>query len=198
MSEFPIYYTNSTDCTNATIDKTHQSLCDLFDVMTQQGGTFTAELNTDPAGNVKQMIIPSTLPPLNVDFNHKMTAVYPESIMTNKKKSGLYTTVKWSDGSYTTVKASQDDAAEPSVYMAFCAALAKKLYGSNAAVHRIVTRSTKEYQDAQKAKEAAEKRAKEREAEQAAHERALLREAKRLRLKAEAKAYNAAHQFDKE
>ena len=133
----------------------------------------------------------------------------PTCIMTNEKldkvlkdgkikPGGLFTTVQWNDGTYTTVKASKDDGYMPSPYMAFCAALAKKLYGSNAAIHRMVERNTKEYQEAQKAKEAAEQRAKERAAEQAAHERALLREAKRLRLKAEAKAYNIAHTMDKE
>ena len=136
--------------------------------------------------------------PVEIRVVHVAPTLHPECIMTNQKKNGLYTTVKWNDGTYTTVKASCDDAKEPSVYMAFCAALAKKIYGSNAAVHRTVNRSTKEYLDAVKAKEAAEKRAAELELEEAAHERALLREAKRLRLKAEAKAYNAAHRLDEE
>lgn len=114
------------------------------------------------------------------------------------KKGGLYTTVKWSDGTYTTVKASEGDECESSLYMAFCAALAKKLYGTNSAVHRIVNRHTAEYLESEQKKAAADKRAKERAAEQAAHERALLREAKRLRLKEEAKAYNKAHKMDEE
>lgn len=114
------------------------------------------------------------------------------------KKGGLYTTVKWSDGTYTTVKASEGDECESSPYMAFCAALAKKLYGTNSAVHRIVNRHTAEYLESEQKKAAADKRAKEREAEQAAHEHALLREAKRLRLKEEAKAYNRAHKQDEE
>lgn len=133
----------------------------------------------------------------------------PECIMQNEKqdkvledgsikKGGYFTTVKWNDGTYTTVKASEGDESERSVYIAFCAALAKKLYGTNAAVHRIVTRHTEEYINAQKQKEKEENRAKERAAEQAAHERALLKEAKRLRLKAEAKRYNIAHAYDKE
>jgi len=114
------------------------------------------------------------------------------------KKGGLYTTVKWNDGTYTTVKASEDDESENSPYMAFCAALAKKLYGSNSAVHRAVDRHMETYIKTEKQKAAAAKRAKERETEQAAHERALLREAKRLRLKEEAKAYNKAHKIDEE
>lgn len=114
------------------------------------------------------------------------------------KKGGLYTTVKWSDGTYTTVKASKGDEFDGSPYMAFCAALAKKLYGTNSAVHRIVNRHTAEYLESEQKKAAANKRAKERVAEQAAHERALLREAKRLRLKEEAKAYNKAHKMDEE
>ena len=150
------------------------------------------------------------------DFNDELfTTLYvfnapmPECIMQNEKqdkvledgsikKGGYFTTVKWNDGTYTTVKASEGDESERSVYIAFCAALAKKLYGTNAAVHRIVTRHTEEYINAQKQKEKEENRAKERAAEQAAHERALLKEAKRLRLKAEAKRYNIAHAYDKE
>lgn len=122
----------------------------------------------------------------------------PEIIIEREKKGCHYTTIKWTDGTYTSVKASEDDAGERSAYMAFCAALAKKLYGSNSAVHRAVDRHMETYIEAEKKKAAAAKRAKEREAEQAAHERALLREAKRLRLKEEAKAYNRAHKSDME
>lgn len=122
----------------------------------------------------------------------------PEVIMEREKKGGHYTTIKWTDGTYTTVKASEGDEGERSAYMAFCAALAKKIYGSNSAVHRVVNRHMETHIKAEKQKAAAAKRAKEREAEQAAHERALLREAKRLRLKDEAKAYNRAHRMDEE
>lgn len=122
----------------------------------------------------------------------------PECIMEREKKGGHYTTVKWTDGTYTTVKASEGDNCERSAYMAFCAALAKKLYGSNSSVHRVVDRHMETYIKAEKQKAATDKRAKEREAEQAAHERALLREAKRLRLKEEAKAYNRAHTMSEE
>lgn len=122
----------------------------------------------------------------------------PEIIIEREKKGCHYTTIKWTDGTYTSVKASEDDAGERSAYMAFCAALAKKLYGSNSAVHRAVDRHMETYIEAEKKKADEAKRAKEREAEQAAHERALLREAKRLRLKEEAKAYNRAHKLDME
>ena len=108
------------------------------------------------------------------------------------KKGGLYTTVKWNDGTYTTVKVSQNDASEKSPYMAFCAALAKKLYGSNAAVHRVVNHHLSTYLEAQKKLKEEAKFSKELEAKEKAHERAVLREAKRLRLKEEAKAYNRA------
>lgn len=122
----------------------------------------------------------------------------PEVIMEREKKGGHYTTIKWSDGTYTTVKASEGDDGDRSPYMAFCAALAKKLYGSNSAVHRTVNRHMETYIADEKKKAAAQKRAKEREAERAALERAILREAKRLRLKEEAKAYNRAHRMDEE
>lgn len=119
----------------------------------------------------------------------------PECIMERDKKGAHFTTVKWDDGTYTTVKASQDDEGERSSYMAFCAALTKKLYGSNSAVHRVVNRHTETYLTAEKKKADAAKRAKEAARIQAEHERKLLREAARLRLKDEAKAYNSAHRY---
>jgi len=122
--------------------------------------------------------------------------ITPECIMENEKDGKHYTTVKWNDGTYTTVKACESDAAERSVYMAFCAALAKKIYGSNAAVHRVVNRHTEDYLIAKKREEEKEKRAKEQERIQAAHERKMLALAKQLRLKEEAKAYNRAHRLD--
>lgn len=163
----------------------------LTEISNAQTATIRLEPNCSITKTMQQTVIKAltdvrTKPPM------------PEVIMEREKKGGHYTTVKWTDGTYTTVKASEGDEGERSAYMAFCAALAKKLYGSNSAVHRAVDRHMETYIKAEKQKAAADKRAKEREAEQAAHERALLREAKRLRLKDEAKAYNRAHRMDEE
>lgn len=111
----------------------------------------------------------------------------PECIMEREKKGSFYTTVKWTDGTYTTVKASDNDAEGRSPYMAFCAALAKKLYGSNAAVHRTVNRHMEKELKAQKEKKAAEKLAEHKKEEQRLHNLAVKRLQKKYKLEAEAK-----------
>lgn len=58
-------------------------------------------------------------------------------------KSGNATIVFWADGTKTIVKRAEDEPDNP--YNAFCAALAKKLYGSNSAVKKLVEQKT-EYQ----------------------------------------------------
>lgn len=69
-----------------------------------------------------------------------------KSILTNKYipknifKNGLYTTVLWADGTKTIVKRGEDEPDDE--YSAFTAALARKIYGTNSAVKRIV-RTTK-------------------------------------------------------
>ena len=47
-----------------------------------------------------------------------------------------YTTVLWNDGTRTTVKLSDDDVYDE--YSAFCAALAKRIYGSNSRIKKII------------------------------------------------------------
>lgn len=47
-----------------------------------------------------------------------------------------YTTVLWDDGKRTTVKLSDDDIYDE--YSAFCAALAKRIYGSNSRIKKII------------------------------------------------------------
>lgn len=47
-----------------------------------------------------------------------------------------YTTVLWDDGTKTTVKLSDDDIYDE--YSAFCAALAKRIYGSNSRIKKII------------------------------------------------------------
>lgn len=81
----------------------------------------------------------------NIDFSYKKADViindgvfeYPEKIIKNPDKNA--TTVKWKDGTYTTVKQSPDDPDDD--YMAFCAALAIKTYGSNSAVKRLIRKN---------------------------------------------------------
>ena len=62
-------------------------------------------------------------------------AVYvPSKIIRNRKTGGLI--VLWKDGEKTEVKPMPGT--EDSVYTAFTAALAKRVYGSNSAVNRLV------------------------------------------------------------
>lgn len=124
---------------------------------------------------------------------HENTVPMPESIMENEKKGMRCTTVKWSDGTYTTVKVSKDNAPDASPYMAFCCALAKKLYGTNSKVHRIVDRHQATYLGEQKMKAEAEKRKKQKENEERIERAKILAEAKRLRIKEAAKEYNRSH-----
>lgn len=119
---------------------------------------------------------------------HKPPIPTPECIMEREKKGGFYTTVKWNDGTYTTVKVSQNDSEDRSPYMAFCAALAKKLYGSNAAVHRTVNKHMEQELLAQKKKLEDEKLAKEKKEQEIKHARAIQRIQKRLKFQQEALA----------
>ena len=66
----------------------------------------------------------------NIKTEYK-TSLKPESIDLN----GDYTTVHWNDGTHTVVKRAEDE--PDNLYAAFCAALAKKLYGSTANVHKL-------------------------------------------------------------
>ena len=50
-----------------------------------------------------------------------------------------YTTVYWEDGTSTTVKAEKHDPYD--LYHGFLAALAKKVYGSNSAVSKMIVRT---------------------------------------------------------
>lgn len=120
----------------------------------------------------------------------KKTIPMPECIMENEKKGEHYTTVKWTDGTYTTVKLSKDDADDKSAYMAFCCALAKKIYGTNSKIHRIVDRHNAVYLGNKKIAEEAEKRRKQKTHEAKIERAKILAEAKRLRIKEAAKEYN--------
>lgn len=63
----------------------------------------------------------------------KTFAIYPKHIYYYDND---YTTVLWNDGTKTTVKLSDDDIYDE--YSAFCAALAKRIYGSNSRIKKII------------------------------------------------------------
>ena len=62
-------------------------------------------------------------------------AVKPKKI----RQDGRVTVVFWSDGTTTAVRRSDDDA--DNLYNAFCAALAKKVFGNNTALKRAIDTS---------------------------------------------------------
>ena len=80
------------------------------------------------------------VPKVTIDCFHAKDAqkgnvskkVTPKNIF----KNGLYTTVLWADGTKTIVKRGEDEPDDE--YSAFTAALARKIYGTNSAVKRIV------------------------------------------------------------
>ena len=63
----------------------------------------------------------------------KTFSIYPNRIYYYDND---YTTVLWNDGTRTTVKLSDDDIYDE--YSAFCAALAKRIYGSNSRIKKII------------------------------------------------------------
>ena len=105
------------------------------------------------------------------------------------KREGPVTHVAWDDGTHTCVRLCAEDA-QDSLYSAFCAALAKKIFGSNAAVHRMVDEHTVEFLEEQKRREQELEEQERREFEARNHKKKVRRLAKQLRLEQEARDYN--------
>lgn len=63
-------------------------------------------------------------------------------------KSGPVTIVFWEDGTKTIVRRSDDT--EDNSYNAFCAALAKKMYGTNSSLQRMIAKKTVEQKKKEK------------------------------------------------
>lgn len=63
-------------------------------------------------------------------------------------KSGPATIVFWADGTKTVVKCAPDE--QPNDYIAFTAALAIKMYGSNTALKRVIAAKTVEQKPKEK------------------------------------------------
>ena len=69
------------------------------------------------------------------EIEHKSNKIMPKKIISQ----GPATIVFWNDGTKTIVKKTAVD--EHDSYAAFCAALAKKIYGGNSTVKNIVDRN---------------------------------------------------------
>jgi len=78
-----------------------------------------------------------SIDPLSL-FPAKIPMFIPKKIIYN----GPATIVFWDDGTKTVVKCSKKD--KDNKYNAFCAALAKKIYGSNSKVNSIVAEGKEE------------------------------------------------------
>lgn len=89
-----------------------------------------------------------------VDYELKGFTFVPTTNKYNVKKiihSGLWTIVTWEDGTLTKVK--MEDDGHYDEYAAFTAALAKKVYGNNSKVHKILETKTVEQKAKKKHKE---------------------------------------------
>ncbi len=81
-------------------------------------------------------------------FNAKPSRSYCELIPLRILKSGIATIVFWQDGTKTVVKRGSDE--PESDYAAFTAALGIKIFGSNSALKRIVSRTETQEKKGQK------------------------------------------------
>ena len=80
-----------------------------------------------------------------LDFSHNFTP-RPKKIMYNESKGA--TVVLWEDGTKTIVKCSENN--QRDLYNAYCAAFAKKCYGTNSALKREINKLTVYYGDKNK------------------------------------------------
>lgn len=112
------------------------------------------------------------------------------------EQHGDDTLVFWDDGTHTTVKVSQNDTRDQAA--AFNAAYAKKIFGSNSAVHRVVNERSVEYLNAKKAEEKRANQLRQQAEAKAAHARKVKRLARELLLMDEAIAQYEALRNKKE
>lgn len=99
---------------------------------------------------------------------------------------GLTTVVKWTDGTKTVVRLSEGCEDQYDIYMAYLAALGKKLYGSTAKLHRVVETHTVDYLNEQKCLEVEKRRKEAEELAKKRHRQKVKAEVKKQMLAAEA------------
>lgn len=91
---------------------------------------------------------PFSLPQMpRLDFTEMLSSMFGENVRADLKyvpqkilKSGTATIVFWEDGTKTLVKLPEGDT--PDDYSAFTAALAKKIFGSNSKVKKVIRTKT--------------------------------------------------------
>lgn len=136
-------------------------------------------------------------------MQNEINAIFNSAPKTNRKDDGICAdveyikiqddrtvVVRWKDGTVTSVRCEEGEKFD--LYTAFCAALAKKIYGSTSRVKKIIDEHNVQVINARiEARKAQEKKERE-ERERINHERRIRKLAKRMRDQEEAK-----HYFDK-
>lgn len=89
-----------------------------------------------------------TLAAISNEFFKQSQRTYSELVPLRILKSGIATIVFWQDGTKTVVKRGSDE--PESDYAAFTAALGIKIFGSNSALKRIVSRTETQEKKGQK------------------------------------------------
>lgn len=97
---------------------------------------------SDLVENMKRSNYQTMLHPYGHYFKESSyKAPSPKKIIRN----GPVTVVFWDDGTKTLVRRNADSPDDP--YVAFCAALAKKIYGNNTRVKKLITENTVEQKE---------------------------------------------------
>lgn len=150
----------------------------------------TYESNADTLREIMERITRQMEPKPNRQINS--AEVKPQRITVSRSERNNnkpVTRVLWEDGEQTVVKLCDEDEAYDSTYVAFCIALAKRIYGTNNALHRVVREHTDEYLMEQQRKQKEEAREKQLAEEKLRHDRKVRRLAKRMKLEVEARNY---------
>lgn len=111
------------------LDKKCKNMLDIF---MDRAATEYANYDIENTKNIKKEI--NTM---GLYFSHKF-APRPKKIIYNESKG--VTVVMWDDGTKTIVKCSENN--QRDLYNAYCAAFAKKCYGTNSALKREIDKLT--------------------------------------------------------
>ena len=113
-------------CWEGTLDKKYKNMLGTF------GCTNYSIKYIENTKNITKEINP-----MGLDFSHIFTP-RPKKIIYNENKG--VTVVLWEDGTKTIVKCSENNRRD--LYNAYCAAFAKKCYGTNSALKREIDKLT--------------------------------------------------------
>lgn len=140
----------------------------------------------DIANTISNITVGSTEIALKVEEKQELE-LKPTLITHNNGSTVVY----WNDDTRTAVRLCEEDMMNgvDSTYTAFCIALAKKIYGSNSALHRLVHEIDEDTIREKEEKERQKQLEKKREREKINHERKVRKLAKQMMLTEEAMNY---------